>query len=70
MAQTQFADRLHGKRCERRITQSQLADSIGASVTAVCMWENKQATPSVTKLVKICDTLDTDPNYLLGWEGK
>lgn len=68
MQQMQFADRLRGKRCEKRMTQKELANKLDASITTVSNWEIGKATPNVECLKAICVILDTEPDYLLGWQ--
>lgn len=51
---------------ENKITQKQLAESIGASQSNVSDWLNGKTLPSAEKLVAIADFFNVTVDYLLG----
>lgn len=61
-----FGERLRLVRHFRRMTQEELAESIGVSRTAVSNWETGFAHPSVDVLIPIKKALNVNLDYLLG----
>lgn len=51
---------------EYKITQKQLAESIGASQSNVSDWLNGKTLPSADKLVALADFFDVTIDYLFG----
>jgi transcriptional regulator with XRE-family HTH domain len=47
------------------MTQSELAEATGLSTNYISNIENNHSIPSISTLVKVCDAIDTTPNYLL-----
>lgn len=60
-----FGQRLKKARTNKKITQKQLAEVIGAKHNSVSNWENGQNKPDPDTLELICGALDIEPNYLL-----
>ena len=60
--------RIKKTRKERRLTQQELADKIGASLITVNRWEKGERTPNISMLQKIATALDVSVAYLMGEE--
>ncbi|HOQ76471.1 MAG TPA: helix-turn-helix transcriptional regulator [Thermoclostridium sp.] len=59
-----------GKRIAKRrkvlnLTQDDVAEATGLSNNHISNIENNHSIPSIDTLVKICEAIDTTPNYLL-----
>ncbi len=65
-----LAENIKKFRKERKMTQEQLAEAMGVSVSAVYKWESDQSTPEINLLVEIADFFETSVDVLLGygWE--
>ena len=59
-----IADRILQLRTSRNMSQNQLAKAMEVSRQAVSKWENGQSTPDATKMILLCEVLDTDLEYL------
>lgn len=59
-----IGDRISELRNERKISQSQLAKTMGVTRQAVSKWENGQSTPDPLKIIMLADVLGTDVEYL------
>ena len=59
-----FGSRLKDKREELGITQSQLAEILGVSQSAIGSWETNTNSPRATLLYDLFDILHCDANYL------
>jgi len=59
--------RIRSKRMELKLTQEMLGELLGISRGQVSNIESRGDSLSVKRLVLICDTLGTNPNYLLGY---
>ena len=46
------------------MSQYQLAKAMDVSRQAVSKWENGQSTPDASKIILLCEVLDTDLEYL------
>ena len=57
--------RLKQLRKENKMTQQQLADSIGVSKTSVIYWEKDENMPKHESLMALAKTLKTTPDWLL-----
>ena len=57
--------RIAKRRKEKKIFQYKLAEGIGVNATHLSSIEAGRVTPSLEVLVKICDTLEVTPDYLL-----
>lgn len=55
-------------RKERKMTQEQLAEAMGVSVSAVYKWESNQSTPEINLILEIADLFNTSTDVLLGYE--
>ncbi|HDU7715932.1 TPA: helix-turn-helix transcriptional regulator [Listeria monocytogenes] len=61
-----FGDKLKSLRKSKKMTQAELASKIGVSKWSVTSYEQGRTSPSVEVLIKICETLDTSSDYMLG----
>lgn len=51
---------------ERRgMTQKQLADALGLSQVAICLWETGENVPTIQNLYRLADILGCEPGELL-----
>lgn len=55
-------------RKERKMTQEQLAETMGVSVSAVYKWESNQSTPEINLILEMADLFHTSTDVLLGYE--
>ncbi len=55
-------------RKERRMTQEQLAEVMGVSVSAVYKWESNQSVPEINLILEMADLFNTSTDVLLGYE--
>ncbi len=55
-------------RKERKMTQEQLAEAMGVSVSAVYKWESSQSTPEINLILEMADLFNTSTDVLLGYE--
>jgi len=63
MSQT-FSSRVRETREKRGMNQSALANLLGITPTAVWNWEQGNSTPRPPMMVKLCQVLGVDENYL------
>lgn len=63
-----FGERLKKLRLKRGMYQIDLADEFKITRPAVSAWECGVKEPSIENILKLCDILDTTPNYLLGYD--
>lgn len=61
-----FGEKIRNARKQKKLTQKQLAELIGAAHNSVSDWENNKNKPDPDTIELICGTLDIAPNYLLG----
>lgn len=59
-----LGERISELRKVQKLSQGQLAQSLGVSRQAVSKWENDLATPDGLRLIQLAQTLDTDVEYL------
>lgn len=52
----------------RKMTQEQLAEAMGVSVSAVYKWESNQSTPEIGLILEMADLFRTSTDVLLGFE--
>ena len=64
----EFKDRLRGLRCERRMTQSELARETGVSTASVGNWESGDNFPNLMVAVTLADALGVTLDELVGRE--
>lgn len=60
-----FGTRLREKRKEKKLTQKQLAELIGAKHNSVSDWERGDNKPDPDTIERICEVLDISASYLL-----
>lgn len=60
-----FGQRLKESRLQMKLTQKQLAESVGAKHNSVSDWENDKNKPDPDTIELICGVLKITPNYLL-----
>ena len=51
----------------RKMTQQQLAEAMGVSVSAVYKWESNQSTPEINLILELADLFQTSTDVLLGY---
>lgn len=61
-------ERLKKLRTDRRLTQDALGQLIEVSKVSVCYYESGIRTPTLETLLKICEVLETNVNYLIGMD--
>lgn len=61
-----FGEKIKDARKHKKLTQKQLADSIGAAHNSVSDWENDKNRPDPDTIELLCGALEIAPNYLLG----
>lgn len=61
-----FGDKLRELRLEKHMTQKELTDKIGLVKGTISAYEQGKKYPSVDVLIKLCSTLHTSVDYLLG----
>lgn len=59
-----IGERISQLRCEKDISQGQLAQVLGVSRQAISKWENDQSSPDTIHLIKLADILETEVEYL------
>lgn len=64
-----LGSRLKSLRKEKKLTQQQLADTVGVSKTSVIYWEKDENTPKHESLVLLSKALTTSPEWLLTGKG-
>ena len=62
----EIKDRIVSLRNEKNITQSQLAEELDISPSAIGMYEQGRRKPSYELLEEICDYFNVDMDYLMG----
>ena len=55
-------------RKERKMTQEQLAEAMGVSISAVYKWESNQSIPEINLILEMADLFHTSTDVLLGYE--
>ncbi|MBQ7492234.1 MAG: helix-turn-helix transcriptional regulator [Clostridia bacterium] len=50
------------------MTQEQLAETMGVSISAVHKWESGQSTPDIRLILEMADLFHTSTDVLLGYE--
>ncbi len=55
-------------RKERKMTQEQLAETMGVSISAVYKWESNQSVPDINLILEMADLFQTSTDVLLGYE--
>ena len=62
-----FAKRLRELRQEKEMTQKELADAVGISMSAIGMYEQGRREPSTEVIEELAKALGCSPAYLRGW---
>lgn len=60
-----LGERIAKRRKVLNMTQDDVAEATGLSNNYISNIENNHSIPSIDTLVKICEAIDTTPNYLL-----
>jgi len=63
-----FAVRLKELRCERGLTQKQLAEMVNTTDDSIFSWEKGRSQPSIEMLRFLCEALNVTSDYLIGLE--
>ena len=63
-----LAENIKKFRKERKMTQEQLAEAMGVSISAVYKWESNQSTPEINLILEMADLFNTSTDVLLGYE--
>lgn len=63
-----LADNLKQARTRKGLKQEELAKLVGKSKNVISNWERGDNKPDADTLFELCDILNVDANYLLGWE--
>lgn len=59
-----IGERISQLRCEKNMSQGQLAQALDVSRQAISKWENDQRSPDTIHLIKLADILETEVEYL------
>ena len=59
-----IGERISQLRCEKNMSQGQLAQALDVSRQAISKWENDQSSPETIHLIKLADVLETEVEYL------
>lgn len=62
---TFIGKRIAQKRNQMKLTQNELAEKTNLTTKFISSIENAHSAPSIESLMKLCEVLDTDPNYIL-----
>lgn len=62
-----LATNLKEARIKAGLTQEDLASFLGKSKNVISNWERGDNKPDADTIFKLCDILNVDANYLLGW---
>jgi len=65
MSRETFGSRLKDLRRRRHLSQQQVADVVGVSVTLISAYENGNRSPSIGNLILLADLFCTSTDYLL-----
>lgn len=63
-----LAERLKIARKTKKLSQESLGELIGLTRTSICNIENGNQYVTYESLLKICNVLEVDPNFLLGFD--
>ena len=66
MADIKVIERLTSLMNEERISQAELARSVGISQSAVCNWLNGKKEPRIDSLGRLADFFDVSVDYIIG----
>ena len=62
----EFKDVLKEIRLERNLTQKQLAEMTGFSLSTINKWENEKKSPNMFSIKILSEILNVSSDYLLG----
>ena len=65
----ELANYLKQSRLAKNMSQEELAAFISKSKNVISSWERGDNKPDADVIFSLCDILNVDANYLLGWEG-
>ena len=54
-------------RKEKKLSQTQLANMVGANLRTIGSWERGETMMSIEQLCRCCEILDATPNEMTGW---
>lgn len=63
-----FGERLRRARKKEKLTQKELAITIGAAHNSISNWENDQNMPDPNTIQNLCWALRVEPNYFFSYE--
>lgn len=63
-----LANNLKEARINKGLKQEELANLVGKSKNVISNWERGDNKPDADTLFELCDILNVDANFLLGWE--
>lgn len=66
MLHREYTERIKDLMNEERISQAELARSVGISQSAVCNWLNGKKEPSIDSLWRLADFFDVSVDYIIG----
>lgn len=66
MPHREYIERIKDLMNEERISQAELARSVGISQSAVCNWLNGKKEPSIDSLWRLADFFDVSVDYIIG----
>ncbi len=69
MTKETIGERIRRVRKELKLTQQQVASSIGVSPTSIVFWERNETTPKGSNLIALCKKLQVDPQWLQSGKG-
>lgn len=65
-----FGDTIKELRTQQILTQKELAEDLGVSLSMVSLWEKGANFPTVSKLIEIADYFNISIDSLLGTDGQ
>ena len=63
-----YLTRLKTLRCEKQLSQKQLADELKTTNSSICDCETGRAEPNIETLINIAKLFEVSVDYLLGLE--
>jgi phage repressor protein C with HTH and peptisase S24 domain len=70
MTKETIGERIRRVRKELKLTQQEIAKSIGVSPTSVVFWERGETTPKGSNLISLCKKLRVDPQWMQTGKGE
>ena len=59
-----IGERIESLRTQKKLSQGEIAQSLGVTRQAISKWENDLSSPDTIHLIKLADILDTEVEYL------